>query len=289
MGFYAPAQLVRDAREHGVEVRPVDINRSDWDCTLEPADNTTAWALRLGLNRVKGLAPEIAQKIVAARGVAYADPAALAYRAQLDRGTLEKLALADSFGSMGLDRRAALWAVKGLDPEILPLFAPLAGTMPREPAIILPEMGLGESVHEDDTALGLSLKSHPLALLRAELDEDGIVPAERLKHIPAGATVHVAGRVLVRQRPGSAKGVVFMTLEDETGIANIVVWPPIFERFRRVVMTGNMVEAQGKLQSVGEGENKVIHLIADRLVDRTAMMNQLAAGKAFSLASRDFH
>ncbi len=285
MGFYAPAQLVRDAREHGVEVRPVDVNRSDWDGTLEPAEKPGAFALRLGFNRVKGVAQEAAERIMAARGAGYADPAALAHRAQLDRGVLEKLATADAFRSMGLDRRAALWAMKGLDPEILPLFSPLAGTMPREPAVSLPAMGLGEHVVEDYATLGLSLKRHPLAFLRAKLDRRGIVPAEHLKRMTGGQTIRVAGLVLVRQRPGSASGVVFVTLEDETGIANLVVWPAVFERFRREAMTSSLLEAQGKLQREGE----VIHLVVDRLVDLTPLLRDLAAGEELALASRDFH
>ena len=285
MGFYAPAQLVRDAREHGVEVRPVDVNRSDWDCTLEPAAEAGAFAVRLGFRQVKGVAREAAERIMTARGRGYADPAALAHRARLGRGVFEKLALADAFRSMGLDRRAALWAVKGLDPEILPLFSPLAGAMPREPAVTLPAMGLGEHVVEDYASLGLSLKRHPLALLRPDLDRRGIVPAARLKHMIAGKTLRVAGLVLVRQRPGSASGVVFITLEDETSIANLVVWPPVFERFRRAVMTSGMLEAEGKLQREGE----VIHLVVDRLVDLTPMLRGLAGGEELAFVSRDFH
>ncbi len=285
MGFYAPAQLVRDARDHGVEVRPVDVNASDWDCTLEPGAQPGALALRLGFRQVKGCAQKAAERIMAARGTGYADPAALAHRAQLDRATLEKLAAADAFRSMGLDRRAALWAVKGLDPETLPLFAPLAGLMSLEPAAALPVLGLGEHVVEDYASLGLSLKNHPLALLRSDLDKRGIVPAERLRDLTPGKMIRVAGLVLVRQRPGSASGVVFITLEDETGIANLVIWPAVFERFRREVMTSGMVEAQGKLQCEGE----VIHLVVDRLIDLTPMLRRLGAGEELALTSRDFH
>ncbi len=169
----------------------------------------------------------------------------------------------------------------------LPLLAALNGTMPAEPAATLPAMGLGEHVVEDYATLGLSLKCHPLALLRDELAPRGVVPAASLAAIPSGATARVAGLVLVRQRPGSASGVIFMTLEDETGIANLVVWPAVFERFRRVAMTGGMVEAAGKVQREGE----VIHLVADRLADLTPMLRGLVAGdgRALALASRDFH
>ncbi len=289
MGFYAPAQIVRDAREHGVEVREVDVNASDWDCTLEPAGKSGRWALRLGLRRVKGLAQEAAKALVAQRGKGYADPAALAHRAGLDRSALEKLAVADGFRSMQLDRRAALWIVKGLELEALALLAPLAGIMPPEPEAKLPVMSVGEHVAEDYATLGFSLKHHPLALLRPDLDRRGIVPAEQLKSVPAGQMVRVAGLVLVRQRPGSASGVVFMTLEDETGIANLVVWPSSFERFRREVMTSDLVEARGKVQRAGEDDHVVIHLVLDRLVDLTPMLRLLSADTELALTSRDFH
>ena len=289
MGFYAPAQIVRDAREHGVELREVDVNASEWDCTIEPAGKPGRRALRLGLCRVKGFAEEAARALVAQRGKGYADPAALAHRAGLDRATLEKLAVADGFRSMQLDRRAALWAIKGLEPGRLPLFAPLAGTMPPEPEVRLPAMSLGEHVIEDYATLGLSLKHHPLALLRSDLDRRGIVPTERLKSTPAGMVVSVAGLVLVRQRPGSTSGVIFMTLEDETGIANLVVWPSSFERFRREVMASDLVEARGKVQRVGKDEHVVIHLVLDRLVDLTPMLRHLATDTELTFASRDFH
>ena len=146
-------------------------------------------------------------------------------------------------------------------------------------------MALGEHVADDYVTLGLSLKRHPLALLRRELDPRGIVPAARLKELPPGRRVTVAGLVLVRQRPGSASGVIFMTLEDESGVANLVVWPPVFERFRRTVMTGRLIECDGRLQREGE----VIHVIAERLTDRTALLHRLAHGEALPVASRDFH
>jgi error-prone DNA polymerase len=285
MGFYAPAQIVRDAREHGVEIREVDVNASEWDCTLEPVTGSERLALRLGFCRVGGLAQKAAEILVERRGKGYPDPAALAHRAQLDRAALEKLAVADAFRSMGLDRRAALWTVKGLDPASLPLFQPLAGRLPAEPEVRLPAMSAGEHVIEDYAALGLSLKNHPLAFLRPDLDKRGVVPAERLKTMLAGHVVRVAGLVLVRQRPGSASGVIFMTLEDETGIANLVVWPSSFERFRREVMSSLLVEAQGKVQREGE----VVHLVLDRLVDLTPMLQSLNGEKELSIVSRDFH
>ena len=276
MGFYAPAQIVRDARDHGVELRPVDVNHSVWDCTLEPGADGKDRALRLGFRQVSGLPKEgIEEKLVARRGPPFRWPAELQHRAGLSRGVLEKLAAADAFRSMGLDRRQALWAVKGLDagdaPEALPLLAPLAGTFPEPPAA-LPAMGLGEHVIEDYRATGLSLKRHPLALLRHDLAARRILPNAQLLAMPAAKLVSVAGLVLVRQQPGSAKGVIFMTLEDETGVANIVVWRKVFERFRPIVMGARLVEILGRVQR----EGRVIHVVADRLVDLSPLLRRLA-------------
>jgi error-prone DNA polymerase len=310
MGFYAPAQIVRDAREHGVEVRPADINASDWDCTLEPAEPPTltlplkgggdsrcapsplegegrggGYALRLGLRQVHGLAQADAAEIMKARGAPYRSPAELLRRAGVKRGALQRLAAADAFRSIGLDRRQALWAVAGLADATLPLFAALAeDAADAIPEAALPTMALGEHVAIDYVTLGLSLKRHPLALLRRRLDR-AIVPCARLGELPSGARVRVAGLVLVRQRPGSASGVIFMTLEDESGIANLVVWPAMFERFRRTVMTGRLVECTGRLQREGE----VIHVIAERVTDHSPLLGDLAHGTDLPVASRNFH
>jgi error-prone DNA polymerase len=273
MGFYAPAQILRDAEAHGVALRPADVNHSDWDCTLEGS------ALRLGLRLVKGLDEKEAKKIAERRGAGYGSLAELRHRARLDRDTLERLAEADGLRSLGLDRRQALWAVKGLREERdLPLLLPLAGVAPREAAAALPAMSLGEQVFEDYAALGLSLKSHPLALLRGALEARRILATARLKETPAGARVAVAGLVLVRQQPGTASGVIFMTLEDETGIANLVVWRRVFARHRRVVMGAKLVECRGRVQREGE----VIHVVAERLVDLTPLLGDLRQ------QSRDF-
>ena len=288
MGFYAPAQIVRDAQEHGVEVRGVDVNHSDWDCTLEPMEQKRH-ALRLGLRQAKGLSEESMKTLIKARGEGYVTPTDLQHRSGLGRGVLEKLADADAFRSLDLDRRKALWAVKGLREDTLPLFASLAGKAKAEPSAMLPEMRLGEHVVEDYRALGLSLKSHPLALLRATLNARGILSTDHLATTPAGKRVKVAGLVLVRQRPGSTD-VVFMTIEDETGIANLIVWPTIFERFRRVVMGGRLVECFGRVQREGE----VIHVVADRLIDLSPLLMQLwdpdrSERPALTVKSRDFH
>ncbi len=281
MGFYAPAQIVRDAAEHGVEIRPVDVNDSAWDATLEPAAG--GLALRLGLRQVRGLAAADAARLIAARSLPYRSPAEMVRRAGLKRGAMARLAGADAFGSQGLDRRQALWAVAGLEDAALPLFAGLAAD-DAVPETALPEMGLGEHVASDYVTIGLSLKRHPLALVRGDLD-GAVVPAARLGQLPSGCRVRVAGLVLVRQRPGSASGVIFMTLEDESGIANLVVWPTAFERFRRTVMTARLIDCAGRLQREGE----VIHVIAERLIDRTDLLTRLAHGADLPVASRDFH
>jgi error-prone DNA polymerase len=317
MGFYAPAQIVRDAREHGVEVRPVDVNHSFWDCTLEPLIPSPAsggglgWgrALRLGLRQIKGLAEADTERLVAARGSGYPDPRALWRRSGLGRGTLERLAEADVFRSIGLDRRRALWALKALGDPPLPLFAqeepspPMGGrgkgeggfsgpsslespTSPRpspppgaerenfseaRAMALLPEMPLGEHVVEDYASLSLTLKRHPLAFLRAELAREGLVTAAELAHLPVDRRLSIAGIVLIRQRPGSANGVVFITIEDETGIANLIVWPAILERFRRAALGATLLRCTGKLQR----EESVIHVVAGRLEDMTPRLNTL--------------
>ena len=277
MGFYAPAQIVRDAREHGVEVRGVDLNASHWDATLEPGQDAEKPALRLGLRQVKGIAQKDAEALMAARGSGYRSPADLLVRSGLGRSVLTRLAEADGFRSLGLDRRRALWAVKGLRDEGLPLFA---GLLPdqrhgAEPPVRLPEMRLGEHIVSDYAFLELSLKCHPLALLRQSFAREGVVRAVELGTIEPGRLVSVAGLVLVRQRPGSASGVIFVTLEDETGIANLVVWPDTFDRFRAQVMGATLMLCRGRLQR----EGLVIHVVAERLADlssRLARLNQPA-------------
>jgi error-prone DNA polymerase len=287
MGFYAPAQIVRDAREHGVEVRPVDVNHSFWDCTLEPAPSLPSpaggggpgwgqWAVRLGLRQIKGFPETDAERLVAARKEGYPDPRALWRRGGLGRGALERVAQADAFRSMGLDRRRALWALKGLGEPPLPLFA-TAGKAGAEAKgekramALLPEMPLGEHVVEDYASLSLTLKRHPLAFLRTELAREGLVTAAELAHLPVDRRLAIAGVVLIRQRPGSANGVVFITIEDETGIANLIVWPAILERFRRAALGATLLRCIGRLQR----EESVIHVVAERLDDMTTRLNAL--------------
>ncbi|MFB9953391.1 error-prone DNA polymerase [Rhizobium puerariae] len=293
MGFYAPAQLIRDAREHGIEIRPVDINWSGWDCLLEKAvfnrdaiDKRHAsmrdviWtehAVRLGFRQVKGLAEkDMAEKLIANRGNGYTSVHDLWLRSGLDKSDIERLADADAFTSIGLTRREALWAARGLDEknavEKLPLFDSAGGADLRpEVKPRLPSMLPGEEVIEDYRYLSLSLKAHPVSFLRPELQAMGITRSVDLLEVPNGRRVTISGIVLVRQRPGSASGVIFMTLEDETGVANAIVWPKVFARFRSVVMGARLVKIRGKLQS----QSGVIHTVVEHIEDITPMLGLL--------------
>ena len=344
MGFYAPAQIVRDAREHGVQAREADVSHSDWDSTLE-ADGRGGWALRLGLRQVDGLREDDVARLLAARGAqepvpgstphpapyfgASAPgghllpkgegedgspsflgrrwceaPACLAIaRRRPDEGssrtgihpsvaakfgsiedlrqrsgvpvaTLERLAAADAFRSLGLDRRQALWDVRAL-PAALPL--PLFGwaetrEFGEEAAVALPAMPLSEHVVNDYQTLRLSLKAHPMSFLRSRFKADGVASCDDLRKLADGVHVSLAGVILVRQRPGTAKGVVFMTLEDETGVSNAVVWPQLLERYRKVVMGARLILIRGRVQR----HENIIHLVAEYLEDRSAMLQSLA-------------
>ncbi|MEM9277877.1 MAG: error-prone DNA polymerase [Pseudomonadota bacterium] len=291
MGFYAPAQLIRDAREHGVDVRSVDINHSDWNTLLEPDAEQcpvspqhqemsgimkNTHAVRLGLHQVKGFGEQDAELLMANREKGYDSVRDLWMRSGLSRRAIEKLAEADCFRSIGLDRREALWVVKALDPlssaERLPLFAIADSTnLQQEPKVHLPPMPLGEHVMIDYQALTFSLKAHPMRFLREELHRRRFVRNVDLRELPSGKTVSVAGLVLVRQRPGSAKGVIFETIEDETGVANIIVWPKTFEKYRNLVLGSRCVGIRGKLQKV----DNVIHVVAHHVEDLTPMLSIL--------------
>jgi len=364
MGFYQPAQLVRDARAHDVEIRAADVNFSAWDCTLEPgvcsahsrvsgnpvensieaansagsplsrerADSTNRHAVRLGFRLISGLSEDELKKLVAARGNGFSSIERLAAIAGVSRFTIERLAEADAFRSLGLDRRAALWAARRLDvigigtktrraaaPTLpspasggglgrgqgpLPLLAPhLSDELFPEQAVALPAMPLSEHVVEDYVATGLSLKAHPVGFFRDRLDALGALRNVTLRNdeLRQGQTITVAGLVLVRQRPGTSKGVVFMTLEDETDIANIIVWPKVFAKNRRTVMTARFLAVRGRLQRAG----LVIHVIAESFVDLSTELPWLREGgdlfapkfsggslpddHALPLKSRDFH
>jgi error-prone DNA polymerase len=270
MGFYAPAQIVRDAREHGVEVRGVDVNHSDWDCTLENG------ALRLGLRMVEGLRIADAERLVAARGARpYASVEDLRTRAHVPVHAIERLAAADSFRSMKLDRRAALWDSRALKaaPD-LPLFAAADARdegAEAEPAQ-LPAMPLSEHVVNDYQTVRLSLKAHPMRFLREHYASRGFVTARDLETLRDGKRLSIAGLVLIRQRPGSAKGVVFITIEDETGIANLIVWPDVFAQQRKIVMGARLMAVDGIIQR----DEDVIHVIARHLEDDTHRLRQLS-------------
>jgi error-prone DNA polymerase len=277
MGFYAPAQIVRDARNHGVEVRPVSVNDSHWDCTLEPTRGLTM-AVRLGFGQVRGLANVHGAAIVAARGPGRYDSVEEVWRrAGTPRAAVERLAEADAFHCFAEDRRQGLWKVKGLGEAPLPLFAAAdereQGFSPEghEPHVALKPMTAGRDVVEDYRSLALSLRGHPLQFLRQELDAMRIVRCADLATIRDGRNVEVAGVILVRQRPGSAKGVLFVTIEDETGVAQGILWPDRFEIYRRQVMSASMIAMRGRLQKEGE----VIHIICDRISDHDAMLRSI--------------
>ncbi|SFK86947.1 error-prone DNA polymerase [Methylocapsa palsarum] len=274
MGFYAPAQIVRDAQAHGVVVRPVCINASRWDCTLEPAGDEGRFAVRLGMRMVKGLANAHGAAIVGARADRpYLSLDDLWRRAGVPSASLVQLAEADAFRpAMGLARREALWAIKALRDERLPLFAAATARekepVPEvdEPAVALRPMTAGSEVVEDYGHVGLTLRRHPISFLRDDLTARRVVTCAEAMQARDGRWLEAAGLVLVRQRPGSAKGVMFITLEDETGIANLVVWPQVFEKFRRVVMGASMMAVRSRIQREGE----VVHLVAHKLTDLSA-------------------
>ena len=285
MGFYAPAQIVRDAQEHGVVVLPADVNHSTWDCTLEVVERNEARrpgidphiALRLGLRQIDGFPQYAAARLVNAReaGGPFADIVSLRQRSGLLASQVERLAAADAFSSLALPRRQALWDARSLvaAPD-LPLFAHAKARDEGAESIVtrLPAMPLSEEVVADYQTQRLSLKAHPLSFLRASLDARGFVRAGDLWSRRFRAPVRIAGVVLVRQQPGSAKGVVFLTIEDETGVANIVVWPHLKKRFRQTVMSARLMEVRGRV----EADEGVVHVIADQLWDASGQLYDLS-------------
>jgi error-prone DNA polymerase len=341
MGFYAPAQIVREAQEvGGVEPRAIDVNFSFWDNGLERVDHVekgsavipdvakrrsgihsgaqagihsphpeeprsgvskddparsetilrdapaallrmraegvdkTCFALRLGFRQIDGFREEWGLRIAARRGGGYADVEELMRRADLPGRAMRLLADADAFRSLGLDRREALWAVRRLpDDEALPLFAAAqARELGEEPALPLPIMPLPQQIVADYQTVRLSLKGHPMGMLRPLFRRDRVLSCAELDGRPDGSWAATAGVVLVRQRPGNGKA-IFITLEDETGIANILLWARLFERFRREVMSGRLLQIEGRVQKSPEG---VVHLMAQRVVDRTADLASLS-------------
>ena len=276
MGFYAPAQIVRDARAHGVEVRPVDVNASEWDSTLEPASEGGGYALRLGFRLVKGLGEEVARRLVAARGNGYREAADVPRRAGLGERAMAALAAAAAFGSLDLGRREGWWAVERSKGPPLPLFA-AAGEPDRgpDPPVALPSEAPGEEIAADYRSVGLSLRGHPVALLREAVGA-GVTWSGALAGVRSGARVAVVGVVLVRQRPRTAKGVIFLTLEDMEGIVNVVVWSRVFRRFRHEVQGARLMRVEGRVES----SESVVHVIAERVVDLSEWLEHLADGSA---------
>jgi error-prone DNA polymerase len=299
MGFYQPAQLVRDARQHGVEVRPPDVGFSDWDCTLEEKDDPREKLrpVRLGLRQVKGFKEADAEALMAARAAGARTIEDFARQARLSRRALELLAEADAFASLGYARRDALWAVKGLAGEQgAEKDAPLLLRQSlKEAQAPLPFMSLPQNVAEDYRTTSLSLKAHPASFFREDLDRQRVATCAALAGIRDRTRLSVGGLVLVRQRPGTAKGVVFMTLEDETGIANIIVWRDAFEANRRLVMSASFLIVHGQVQS----ESGVVHVVAERFTDLSHRLGELRDDEAPIAArskvtgrlirSRDFH
>ncbi len=279
MGFYAPAQIVREANEiGGVEVRPIDIGYSHWDNTLEPTGSDPA--LRLGLRQISGFKEVWGHDLTAARQeAAFKDIEDLAVRARLPGAALQKLANADAFRSLGLDRREALWAIRRLpDASPLPLFAAAearrrgASELAEEPDARLPLMPLGEHVAADYQTTRLSLKAHPMQLLRPALAPDRVISCKAAEGRRSGSRVRVAGVVLIRQRPGNGNA-IFVTLEDETGVTNIVLWARLFEQFRREVMSARLMIVEGDVEKSPEG---VVHIVARRVFDRSDALLTLA-------------
>ncbi|MCH7849724.1 MAG: error-prone DNA polymerase, partial [Planctomycetes bacterium] len=333
MGFYAPAQLVRDAQEHGVKVRPVDVNYSQWDCTLgerkhegtppeqarrhEGAESfsrepkASAWgkdapSLRLGMRLIKGLREDEANAISQAvdRYGSFTSIERLWRTSSVRIATLRALARADAFGSMGLDRQAALWEIRRLRDDELPLFDGKRDNVHLAPGEytggsaggagsgvtansggerdVLPPISQPRKVVQDYAAVGLSLKAHPISFIRLMLESRGAIEAAQLKdakRYPQGMVVSVAGIVLVRQRPATASGIIFMTLEDETGISNLIIRPHIYERFRPAARHGVIILARGRVERQGE----VIHILVDHL-ERIEW-----PAEALQASSRDFH
>ena len=291
MGFYAPAQIVRDARDHGVIVRPPDVNDSCWNCTLEEVSKTSA-VVRLGFRQIKGVSESDADALVVARHSCDGQFSSIAQMANagIRRAPLEKFARADAFSSMKMDRRAALWAVRALeDSPPTPLLGfPVPESPVPESPVQLPLMPLGEHVIDDYRTMRLSLKAHPVGLLRKHLLAEGYSPCDRLASTRDGAPVQVAGLVITRQRPGSAKGVMFVTIEDETGTANLVVWQKVFEGFRGAALGASLMGVRGHLQREGQ----VIHVVVDMLTDESWRLSRLDAPEGApppTMQSRDFH
>jgi error-prone DNA polymerase len=275
MGFYQPAQIIIDARKHGVDVQPVDINYSDWDNKLESRKDSERkyCTLRLGFRQVKGLREEDIKILIEGRETLYTSIHELR-ETGLTETVLEKLADADAFRSIGHDRRTALWDVSTKDHPLALFSSIKTGTDPEE-KVSLPEMTLSEHVVHDYASTSLSLKAHPISFIREQLDKLHILPVSKLENAKDGDKVKVAGLILVRQRPGTASGICFITIEDETGTANLVVFQKLFDQYRKEIIQSKLLMVEGQLQKEGE----VIHVIVKRCYNFSGLLGRLTASK----------
>lgn len=280
MGFYQPAQIISDAQKHGVIVKPVDVNNSNWDCTLENKEGKFC-VLRLGFRQVKGLKEEDMQVLMAYRDLKNKTlNAKLSIAQMLDAGVslsgLEHLANADAFRSIGLDRRKALWEISALSDHLTGLFAGLPADNSAEENIELPEMDLAEHVIEDYRTVSLSLKAHPVSFAREKLKLLKVITTHELSNCSNGASIRVAGLVLVRQRPGTASGICFITIEDETGTSNLVVFQKLFSQYRKEIVHSRMLMVDGTVQKEGE----VIHVVVKKCYDLSGLLLPLGNTEA---------
>lgn len=270
MGFYQPAQIVRDAREHGVKVLPIDVNRSQWDNTLE-AKQGQYFALRLGFRQIDGIRQEEMEKLIAGRIKPYTEPHQIC-DAGVSVATMERLANADAFRSMDLDRRHALWEVSALHDRPVQLMKGQPSESLHEPEIELPELRLSEHVVQDYATTGLSIKGHPLTFIRHTLDLLRVVPAKYANAAEHNTLIKTAGLINLRQQPGTAKGVVFITLEDETGTTNLVVFPKIYEKYRKEILRAKLLMVEGVVE-----RSATTHIIVRRVFDVTKLLRNLTA------------
>jgi error-prone DNA polymerase len=283
MGFYAPAQIVRDAQNHDVTVQPVDVNFSDWDNTLEPYCGR--YAVRLGMRQIGGLRADAAARIMEARNAPYEDVQSLKTRARLTAPIVRRLAEADAVRSMWIDRRQALWEAKALrDAPDLPLFRDQSDEG-REVPVPLPVMPVCEQVMADYQTLRLSLKAHPISFLRRSLTIQGYSSTAELHNFNKSRKLKLAGLVLIRQRPGSANGVCFITIEDEFGVANLVVWPKVMEQFRKAVMQSRLLVVEGYVQR----DIEIVHVVAQNLIDRSDALLRLSPDAMQTQTARADH
>jgi error-prone DNA polymerase len=283
MGFYQPAQIVIDAQKHGVEIRAIDINHSQWDNTLEKAAGSNFCALRLGFRQVKGLKQEELQTLVDNRSEQGYTSISQLRQVGIQEATLEKLADADAFRSLQQDRREALWNVSAKD-KITALFPAMQTQEAEKDNIVLPTMALSEHVLQDYAATSLSIKAHPVQFVREELNQFNVTPNAQLAGAKDGDLIRVAGLVLVRQRPGTASGICFITVEDETGIANLVVFQKLFNEYRKEIVQSKLLMVEGRLQREGE----VLHVVVQRCFNFSGLLKNLSATSK-KLASKVLH